>query len=144
VLDSGKLVFLEENQAVVLWGTDAGEEPSDDPASYQVTNADPLIWDQVHEQTSIFLVVLLHWEAAFGGAMPSANTASVNANLADVLNQSWSFVGEVNGMQAYNQPGRALCYLKWEDDWRIFVGSSTLADLNTVATELGVVWEEPD
>jgi hypothetical protein len=143
-LQAEKLVFMEENQAVVLWGTDAGDEPSDDPPAYQATNDEPLVWERVNERCSVFLMVMLHWEAAFGGAMPCANTASVDAELVGILDRKWSFVGEVNGMRAYNKPGAAICFLKWEDEWRIFAGCTEEAGMSAIASELGIEWEKPD
>lgn len=143
-MQSGKLVFMEENQAVVLWGTDAGDEPSDDPPAYQATNDEPLVWERVNERCSVFLIVMLHWEASFGGAMPCANTASADEELVGVRERKWSFVGEVNGMRAYNKPGAAICFLKWEDGWRIFAGSTSDAGMSAIATELGIEWDKPD
>jgi hypothetical protein len=143
-VEAGKLVFLEENQAVVLWRTDAGAEPSDDPSAYQATNDEPLVWDAVNDRCSVFLLVMLHWEAAFGGAMPNAATALVDEILVKVVDRKLSFVGEVNGMRAYNQPGAAVCFVKWEDGWRIFAGSISDAGMNKLASELHVTWETPD
>jgi hypothetical protein len=143
-MESGKLVFLVENQAVVLWGTDAGAEPNDDTPSYQATNGEPLVWEGVNERCSVFLLVMLHWEAAFAGAMPNAGTAVVDGDLVEFLDRNWSFVGEVNGLRAYNQPGSAICFLRWEqDEWRIFAGSTSEAGMSAVASGLGVTWETP-
>lgn len=142
-MESDKLVFLVENQAVVLWGTNAGSEPTDDPACYQATNGEPLVWEGVNERCSIFLLVMLHWEAAFAGAMPNASTAAVDGNLVELLNLNWSFVGEVNGLRAYNKPGSAVCFLRWEDGWRVFAGSTSESGMNALASEFGVTWESP-
>ena len=141
--EAGKLVFLVENQAVVLWGTDAGANPTDDPPSYQATNGEPLVWESVNERCSVFLLVMLHWEAAFAGAMPNASTAAVDGNLVELLDLNWSFVGEVNGLRAYNKPGSAICFLRWEDEWRIFAGSTSESGMNALASEFGVTWELP-
>jgi hypothetical protein len=136
-------MFLEEHQAIVLWGTDAGAEPSHDPPAYQATNAEPLVWESVNGLCSVFLLVMLHWEAAFAGAMPCASTAVVDGNLVESLDRHWSFVGEVNGLRAYNRPGLATCFVKWGDDWRIFAGATNDLGMHTVESELGVAWETP-
>ncbi len=39
-IKSGKLLFMEENQAVVLWGANASAEPAYDPPAHQATNAE--------------------------------------------------------------------------------------------------------
>jgi hypothetical protein len=140
-LQSGKLAFMEENQAVVLWATDAGAGPIDDPPAYQATNDESLVWKHVNERCSVFLIVMLHWEAAFGGAMPNARTSIVDRSLVKILDRDWSFVGEVNGMRAYNKPGTAICFLKWDDGWRIFAGCTSDAGMNAIASEFGVAWE---
>ncbi len=142
-IESGKLFFLEENQAVVLWGTDAGASPTDDPPVFQATNAEPLVWERVNSRCSVFLLVMIHREAAFGGAMANAATAAVDGNLVETLDLDWSFVGEVNGLRAYNRRGSAICFLRWEDEWRVFAGFTSATAMKAVASELGVAWESP-
>jgi hypothetical protein len=83
---------------------------------------------------------MLHWEAAFGGAMPHGSTALVRPGLRRVLDREWSFVGEVNRMRAYQKPGFALCFLKEDDCWRIYAGARSEADLATMASQLGGTW----
>jgi hypothetical protein len=142
-VESGKLLFMEENQAVVLWGTDAGAEPTDDPPAYQATNAEPLVWENVNDRCSVFLLVMLHWAGAFAGAMPNASTAAVDGNLLEELDRHWPFVGEVDGLRAYSRAGKAVCFLRWEDEWRIFAGATSEEGMNAIAADLGVTWESP-
>src|SRR5215469_14194881 len=59
-VDADKLVFLEENQAVVLWATTASPEPGDDPPAYQGVNGEPIEWHVEHQHLSVFLIVMLH------------------------------------------------------------------------------------
>lgn len=139
-LESGKLVLMEENQGVVFWGTDGGPETTEDPTAYQATNADPLTWEPVNDCCSVFLLVMLHWAAAFAGAMPLAQTASVDERLRETLNDDWCFVGEVNGFRAYNQPDKAICFVRWEDGWRIFAGAVNEATLNAISVDLDATW----
>lgn len=138
--DAGHLVFMEENQRVVFWGTIANSRNTDPPAS-QAANGAAIVWHEAHKHCSIFLSVMLHWQAAFGGAMPYGDTALVDAGLVNVLDQDWSFAGEVNDMRAYNQPGKAACFLKWQDDWRVFAGASTALHLDEMAADLVVRWD---
>jgi hypothetical protein len=141
-LEEGKLTFYHENQSVVVWGTNAEAESLDDPPVYETADRQsPLTWEMVNEQCSVFLLVTLHWEAAFGGAMIHVSTAVVDPQLVERLDRDWSFVGEVREMKAYNRPGFAICILKWDDNWRIFAGSSTEAGIIALASELGVTWE---
>ena len=140
-VDAGKLVFLEENQAVVLWATTASREPGDDPPAYQGVNGEPIEWYVEHEHVSVFLVVMLLWHGAFGGAMRCCGTAVVLPELVGTLDRDRPFVGEVNRMRAYGRPGQAICFLRWEDSWRIFAGASAQRHFVAIATELGVRWE---
>jgi hypothetical protein len=140
-VDSHKLVFMEENQAVVYWGTLAASRPPSDPPAFQGVNGDPIEWHAEHERCSVFLRVMLHWQAAYGGAMPWSGTASVAAGLLRRLNRQWSFVGEVNGMRAYSRSGQALCMLQWENGWRVSCGVTDKHDLEVIAGELNVEWE---
>jgi len=142
-LESDKLVFLEENQAVVLWGTDAWPKTTEDPPAYQATNAEPLIWEAVNDRCSVFLLVMLHWAAAFAGAMPQTRTSAVDERLREALDRDWAYVGEVNGLQAYNRPSKAVCFLRWDAEWRIFAGSVSGEAMEAIAADLGVAWELP-
>jgi hypothetical protein len=141
-IETRKLVFLEENQAVVLYGTVAGLEPGDDPPAFMGANDDPIRWRKVNGRCSDFLLVMLHWEAAFGGAMPHHGTVPVRPGLRKLLDRDWSFVGEVNRMRAYHKPGRALCFLRWDDSWRVFAAASTEPELAAMASELNLRWDD--
>lgn len=142
-VDGDKLVFMEENQAVVLWGTAASCEPSEDPPVFQGVNGDPIEWYEEHERCSVFLIVELHWQGAFGGAMRWSATAAAPADLVALLDRSWPFVGEVNQMRAYSRQGQAACFLQWDDSWRVFAGARTKRGLDGIAAELGVKWDSP-
>jgi hypothetical protein len=56
------------------------------------------------------------------------------------LQRDWNFVGEVNRMQAFSKPGKAVCHLKWDDGWRLFAGAVTQQGLDETAQELGIKW----
>lgn len=140
-VDSGHLVFMEENQAVVFWGTVATADPAPDPPVFQGVNGDPIEWYQEHEKCSVFLLVTLHWHGAFGGAMRWADTAAVDPQLVRHLDRHWRFAGEVNAMRAYNRPGQAVCFLQWDDSWRVFGGTSTKDGLAEMAKDLGLEWD---
>lgn len=140
-VQSGKLVFLEEDQGVALWGTAVSAEPDDDPSVYQTLNEEPYPWAPVSDRCSTFLSVMLHWGATFGGALPFVSTAAVDPSLASTLDRGWSFVGEVDGIRAYNRLGAAACLAEWDSEWRLFAGSTTEAGMTAAAAELGVAWE---
>jgi hypothetical protein len=139
---SRKLVFMAENQAVVLYATPASLDLLDDPPAYMATNDDPIRWHKVNEKCSVFLLVMLHWEASFGAAMPHVRAAIVKPALRRFLDRTWSFVGEVNRMRAYQKNGQALCFVKWMPEWQVFVGAQSEASLEATADELGLKWDD--
>ena len=51
----------------------------------------------------------------------------------------WSLIGSED-TRAYHKPGRALCFLKGDDSWCVFVGASREAELTAVASELSLRW----
>ena len=140
-IESGRLVFMEENQVVVLYGTPPASAGADPPA-YLAANADPIRWEEVNAHVSTFLLVLLHWQATFGGALPHVGTADVAPEARERLDAGWAPVGEVNGMRAYHRPGSAVCCLEWGHSWRAFAGAVESDGLVGVADELHVRWDD--
>jgi hypothetical protein len=139
-IDHQRLVFMEENQAVVLWGVPAMSRESDDPAVYQGVNDSEIKWFKEHQRCSVFLKVMLHWHGAFGGALPITSTAFASVALRKKLKREWKFVGEVNHMQAFAKAGKTVCHLKWDDGWRVFAGAVSKTKLEEIAHELPLTW----
>jgi hypothetical protein len=121
--EGGKLVFMAENQAVVLYAVDAVAAAIDPPVS-MATNREPYEWHEVCRSCSEFLQVMVHWEGAFGGAMPVGGSAIIDPAIQSTLAAKFQCAGEVNGMRAYGTPGLAICLVLWNDGWRVFVGAS--------------------
>lgn len=135
--DEGYLVFLVENQSVVLWGTRAAEAINeDDPAVFQGVPGDLVEWHWEHDQVSGFLGAHLHWQASFGGGLPSSGGGRAAESTRETLDREWTFVGEVNAMRAYSKPGRSACLLVWDGADHVFVGTATAADLDAAVREL--------
>jgi hypothetical protein len=149
-VDQGLLAFMEENQVVVYWGVEANSSPADDPPVFQGARAKPIEWHREHDRCSEFLMVMLHWQGAMGGAMAFCGSAAVPEAIVHQLDRDWSFAGEVNKMRAYHRKGQAVCYLEWRDliqrmrkssPWRIFAGASTAEGIQQIASDLRVTWE---
>jgi hypothetical protein len=137
-LEGGKLVFLTENQAVVLYAVDS-TVPDEDPPVLMASNQEPYEWHQVCGSCSEFLRVMVHWEGAFGGAMPIVGFASVEQRIRAALAERFRLAGEVNEMWAYGSAGLAICLVQWDDGWRIFVGAQDedrLAEVDALGVEL--------
>ncbi len=147
-LHRGKLIFMEENQGAVVWGVTATSATKDDPAVFQsaVVDGEPDKWYQEQRQCSIFLSVMLHWQAAFGGGMPCRASAPPSAAVDDSLKRKWQFAGENNKMRAFSRDGQAVCMLPWRDfgkepGLRIFAGASTKDGLDAIARDLHLQWD---
>ena len=141
-LDDNKLVFMEGHQAVVLYGLDLSGH-ADDPPVYMATNVagHDLVWHAVCRSCSEFLQVIPHWEGASAGAMPHVGTARVDTRMKRRLDDGWQYVGEVNEMWAYRKRGRAVCYLKWDDGWRVMVGATSSTLYKAAAEDLGITFD---
>jgi hypothetical protein len=135
-LTAGKLVFLEENQAVVIYAVDVGL-PSPDPPVFMTTNQEPFEWYEVCGRCSEFLNVMTYWEGAFGGAMPATASAAADMKVRERLDRQFQSIGEVNEMRAYSRAGTAVCLVQWDGEWRIFVGASNDVILEQVENDLG-------
>jgi pimeloyl-ACP methyl ester carboxylesterase len=144
-IQSRNLVFMVENQGVLFYGTPAGPQPlDDDPPVFMAYDDEPIRWYKLYGRCSASLLVMLHVQAAYGGAMPYGGTAQVHVGLRRVLDRDWSFVGELNQMRAYHKPGRTVCFAKEGDDsGRLYVGASNEAELAAVASDLSLQWEYP-
>ena len=140
---AGKLVFMEENQWVVVWGVAASSKSAVDPAVYQgpIQDGEPSGWFLEHRKLSAFLVFMLHLQAAFGGGMPCGSSAPAPETLTAVLDKGWLFAGEVNGMRVYSRDKQAVCFLKWGDTWRLFASACQKGGLESIAADLGVQWD---
>jgi hypothetical protein len=146
-IHSRKLIFMEERQAVVVWGVSARSDPTGDPPVFQGTMVDdePSGWYREHAHCSAFLVAMLYWHAALGGMARRASAAAPKT-LRAALDHGLQFTGEVNGMRAYRGQGGAVCFLKWEsliekDSWRVFAGAGSKNDLGAIANNLGLQWD---
>jgi hypothetical protein len=149
VVHLDNLVFMEENQAVVFWGVPLKQFAFEDPEVNQAPKykGQPHAWFLEHKSCSTFLRVTLHWQGAFGGGMPVTKSAPASPDCSRRLEEGWSFLGEVNGMRAYNRPGQAVCYLQWQGffdktpSWRVFAGANNQEGLDAVAGDLQLKWD---
>ncbi len=137
-VDAGHLVFLEENQNVVFWGVPTTPR-TDDPPVEQGVNGDTLEWHAEHHQCSIFLRVMLVWQATMGG-FGRTWSARVAPDFPDAL-QDWLALGTINELHAYCRDRLALCFLPWSDGPRIFASGEKPDDLESLAGRLGIEWD---
>lgn len=148
-IHSGKLIFMEENQTVVVWGVPVTKQVAQDPLVFQC----PLVsgeldkWYSEKTRFSDFIKFMIHLQAAYGGGMPFTASAPAAVDPSEKLKSAWSFGGEVNGMQAYSRQDRAVCIVRWQDFgankkyWRVFGGAKSKDELAEIARELEIDWD---
>ena len=61
------LVFLAENQWVMLWGIRVQDCTMDDPIVYATENTSQVAWRPTGDPTSVFLTSTMYWQAVLGG-----------------------------------------------------------------------------
>ena len=62
VVEEGRLLFMEENQAVVHWGVPLRSKRRADPEVWQRVNGDKAEWYSEHMAFSVFIVKNLAWQ----------------------------------------------------------------------------------
>ena len=136
-LDGTKLIFVTENQGVVLYAVDLSTEEGDPPV-VMASHVEPYQWQNVCERASTFCRAMLHWEGSFGGAMPASGSALVPESFRSVLDKECQPYGEVNAMWAYGTNDLAACLVAWDDGWRVFLGARSQEALEAAADRLGI------
>jgi hypothetical protein len=144
-IESGKLVFVDENQGAVVWGLDLKTLRHEDPAVFQgpVVDGEVDRWYPESDRCSKFLIFMLHLQAAYGGAMPFTTSAEISSNFSALL-KAWNFAGSINGMHAFSRPLQAVCIAQWPEpgqkkkSWRVFAGAHVQETLLQIAADLGL------
>jgi hypothetical protein len=135
VLSDRKLVFMEENQAVVYWGV-SSRTTSADPVVYQTTELEDGEW-VAEAACSKFLSTMLCWQAIGGGLPYIGYSESIDASAARRLVRGWPLVGRIHGLSAFVQRGRILC-VEQGASAVVHVGARSRRDFRALVSELGV------
>lgn len=133
-----RLLFMVENQGVVVWSVSIGSSQDEDPKIWQASNEEPYEWYQETRRCSVFLSVMLHYQAINGGMKYSAN-AEARPDLKRKLKTKWTCYGTVNRMTAYSRQNQVLCI---EPDMGILAAGKTKRDLDAIASELELTWDQ--
>jgi hypothetical protein len=142
-VDRGRLIFMEENQCVVWWGVSVRNANSVDPAVSQGINDEPISWYPEHRKCSVFLAVMLHYQAVSGGFPFYGRADAPEESSYRFEENGWKYYGEVNSLQAYSRPNQVVCLmppgdLPFMQRWSVLAGGKTNPDLQTIAADLGV------
>lgn len=133
-IEKKRLIFMEENQAVVVWGVSIGNPQNDDPPVSQSVNDDEFQWFQESRRCSTFIAVMLHFQAVFGGFKHCARAAE-SPELKRKLKAGWTCYGTVNRLTAYSRQNQIVCL---EPDFGVLVAGTTKKDLGIIENELGL------
>jgi hypothetical protein len=142
-VESGRIVFMEENQGVVYWGIKP--DGSENPTVEQGINIEgkPIEWHSEDTDCAEFLEVMLCWQASFGGGLKYPVQAGVSPDFKATLERDFRVVGRIGEMHAFARDGCAITFLKWfDDEYRVFAGFSKKKFQTAVGKELGLIWEE--
>jgi hypothetical protein len=143
IVDKNRLVFMDENQAVVRWGASLRNPRAADPPVSQGVNGDSISWYPEHRRCSVFLAVMLCYNAVNGGFRFCGKTEIADHAGYRFEKRGWTFYGEVNSLRAYGRRGQALCLLPpsdlpFMDKWSVLTGGKTKSDLRQIADEVGL------
>jgi anti-anti-sigma regulatory factor len=137
-VESGVVVFMEENQAVTLCGVSTDLDASDDPPALATWNDHDLDWFEVCGRASEFIKVMLCWAAAHGALFGFRRKMRASRDLAERLDPQWTLVGRigVSDTHAYIQQGRVLCV--WEDlgVWQLVVAARSSHEVDSIVADL--------
>lgn len=131
-VDRKRLVFMEENQAVVLWGVSLAAS-GDDPAVFQRVNDDEADWYRESRRCSEFISVILHLNAVSDGFQFLEQGEGTTPKLLRRIKAKFKCYGMVNGLTAYSRPNQAICI---EPGLSVMGGAKTQRDLDSMLAEL--------
>jgi hypothetical protein len=148
-VDQKRLIFMEENQMVVRWGVSVRNPDSDDPPVSQGINAEdedePIAWRPEHRKCSVFLAVMLHYQAVNDGFRFCGRADAPEQSSYRFEEHGWRYFGEVGSILAYSRPNQVVCLAPPDDlpfmqKWSILAGGKTRRDLQSIGDELGVAF----
>lgn len=145
-LDKQRLIFMEENQCVCWWGVSIRNAGSDDPPVSQGINDEPISWYPEHRKCSVFLAVMLHYQAVGDGYRFCGQADAPDESNYRFEEHGWTHYGKVNSMQAYSRPNQVVCLMPPGDHpfmqkWSILAGGKTKRDLQAIETDLGIAFQ---
>ena len=135
-VSKNRLIFLEENQWVVWWGVSLRSPDNDDPPVSQAVNEgdEELDWYQQNRRCSVFIAVMLHYQAVSGG-LPHYGNSPEPKGCQRRLKRGWRCFGTVNRLTAYSRQNQVVCI---EPELGVAAAAKTQADLQALQDELGL------
>jgi hypothetical protein len=117
------LIFMAENQGVVLWGIKLDDLNNADPLVYQVNPDDTTEIYSEEKNLSDFWQIILYYQAAQGGYPYSGQLRKYQNVLSDIENH-WEKVIEDEGLHVWWDDGKIVFRLDMNDDFYDFLIAS--------------------
>jgi hypothetical protein len=145
-IDKQRLIFIQENQSAFWWGVSTRNPDADDPPVSQGMDDEPITWTPAHRKCSVFLAVMLHYQAVNGGFRYCGRADAPDQSDYRFEENGWTYYGEVNSLTAYSRTNQVVCLtppgdLPFMQKWSILAGARTRRDLQAIADDLGVTVE---
>jgi hypothetical protein len=142
-VDRQRLIFMEEQQSVVWWGVSVRNPRAQDPQVFQGINDEPISWALEHRKCSVFLAVMLHYNAVSGGLRYCDQADAPDQSSYRFDEHGWTYYGASGSLQAYSRKNQVVCLmppgnLPFMQKWSVLAGGKTKRDMYTIETDLGI------
>lgn len=138
-LQDGKLLFMEENQNVVVWAVEVSDASPEDPPVLQGVVTEDTVgeWHLEHESCAEFLTLMLYLHGVFGGMEEGyEGFMEISEEELAQLRNAWPRIGQMKDMEVFGKEGQALCVLGGEAPREMYVGARSEADMASLEEEL--------
>ena len=143
-VDSKRLVFMEENQVVCIWGVSLRRfGSSDPPVSEGFPDGEGASWVPLKRTSSAFLMAMLHRQAVCGGLPHVRFGEEIPAATfkARFRKRDWTSYGKLKGEEYFSRPGQVIALSREgfrDGRWTISIAAGTRDGLRSLADELGL------
>jgi len=131
-------VFVEENQQVCFWGSDAKQIEHPDPVIFQgmkVKEIERLEWYRECDRCSDFLIAMICWQAANGG-LPYGAWAPAPEAVENRLREVMTNVWNIPKFLMFGKNGAVVCLVQKQ----LQVAAKTPGDLERIRQTFGLDW----
>jgi hypothetical protein len=110
--------------------------------SQGINYEDEIEWHKEHDKCSVFISVLLHYQAV-SGALGACASGSAPEDVHEMLKQGWQYVGEANQLWAFSRQNQVVCIMAgggppFVPAMVLMAGGKTARDLKAIGDSLGV------
>jgi hypothetical protein len=137
-VDRNRLFFMEENQWVVWWSIMTRKPQPLDPPVWQGINDEPIAWYREHQKCSVFLAIMLHYQAVNDGFAFCGSASAPSDTKYRLRKTGWKYWGRINDLRAFSRPNQAVCVVPFMGTLSILAGAKTQQDLKAIELAFNV------